>query len=360
MDWRTHFQVRAGEVVGTTSTGRSTAALLFRATQRYSPPDLKWDKLESVAGNEHLYRFLNHLRYRRLQRVLASPLPPLSATPDEIQVAERIQRLLALELLFTRGTELDVARGIALGEQMLGRNSSATSEVRGVLSILYQQRATLRFAQNDLRGARSDQRRSFALYGQVRPPGDESAMRFAEADDLRSYLRALSVVHKYDALQWKRGALRDLVSIAVDLQDEGDFRHFTYLTDLVLLQAEPDAKALEGVYGVLTDILETGGYGATIDRARLVTLRRRWWALHCLLEAEVWYEALHADLFFWREIEMFNELRELHAYVERLRPKLDGQKYERIMGMFRQVPYAATGHEPTGRQPDGTLPSEGG
>ena len=353
MNWTDHFTFRGKEVVGKNPSGRATAALLFRATPRYSPPDLQWEILENVASNEQLYLFLNHLRYRRLQnqfslleQVLESELPPMAATLEELQVAENVRRLLALEVLFTRSAELDIERGIAYGEHLLVADPQSAGEISGMLSVLYQQRATIRFLADNITGARHDQERSHALYKRTHAPGSETTTGFLDADSLQSYLRALSVKHKYDMLEWRPGRLRDMVNIAVDLQDEQEFGHLTYLTDLVLLQASPDTRALEAAYTVLTDLLEAGGYGTAIDRARMVTLRRRWWVLHCLLEPEVWHDALHADMFYWREIEMFNELRELEAYIERLRPRFDPARYEAIKDTFRRVRRAPTPPDP--------------
>lgn len=143
MKWPDHFDVIGSEVVGKTPIGRATAALLFRSTPKFAPPDLQWDKLEAIERNEYLYRFLNHLRYRRIQNQfeilqisINSSLPPFDITPEELKIANRVKNFLQLELFFTRSQTIDVEHGIQLGEALLSSADSVLqAEVRQILSI---------------------------------------------------------------------------------------------------------------------------------------------------------------------------------------------------------------------------------
>lgn len=344
MKWSDHLSVQNNEIVGITPEGRATCALLMRATPQYAPPDLQWDYLEGVEGNQELYMFLNHLRFRRLQNefriledLLTNPLPSVNASEEEVRISNSVRRMLLLELMFTRSQKVDINKGISLGEQILSQESDSLIDIRNVLSILYQQRATVRYLSGDLVGARSDQKRSFYHYSHIQLPEDELQLDKYNPSDLRMYLRKITIRYKFDPIDWPQNHLHDLVHLSLDLSDPGSLVYFNYLTDTVLIQRESDYKLLETLYGILTEVLETGGYGSRIDHAGLVTLRRRWWVLHCILEDEAWFDALLADLKYWMKIEMFNEVRELRSYIERIHERINRETYEEVMRVFRLV-----------------------
>jgi hypothetical protein len=275
---------------------------------------------------------LNHLRYFRLQnqfaeleRALAEPIS-LSASREEASVAAGIAQFLRLELFFTRSRELDVQRGIDLGEKLLsGPHSLGHDEVRQVLSILYQQRATLRFQTGDHGGARADQQRSFQLFSDSRQPTTGRLVLETPAP-FREYLRSLSLASKYESITMSVPKLSELLRFAADLGSERDVRHLTYLVDVFLLAKDLPISGLEEPYTILTAVLESEGYATAMDHAKLVPLRRRWWALHMLLEEDPWYEALRGDLAYWREIAMFNEIRELNRTLLQLQDRLPPQR----------------------------------
>jgi hypothetical protein len=343
MKWPDHFDLIGAEVVGRIPVGRATAALLFRSTPNFAPPDLQWDKLEAIERNEYLYRFLNHLRYRRiqnqfaiLQRSLDSSLPPFDINPEELKIVNRVKNFLQLELFFTRSRSIDVERGIQLGETLLSSAEPVLQvEVKQILSILYQQRATMKFAAGHISVARSDQGRSYELFGAIDRDLIGTRHSFEVPDDLKQFLRAITIHHKYDEIQVGTVHLSELVSIAVDLRDENDFSHLTYLADLILLAEDAPTAALEAVYEVLTDLLETSGYGTISDIAKHITVRRRWWTLQFILEKEVWYDALISDLLYWRKINMFNEIRELITALDRVKYKINQSKYIEIRNLIQ-------------------------
>jgi hypothetical protein len=308
-----------GEVTGRTDKGRATAALLFRRTRRFTPPDLAWDKIEGLQRSELLYRFLNDLRFRRLhnqfellEQALSVPLSNFEASDSERKNA---RELLRLELHFTRSTPSDVNRGIRVGERLLGQTTGwLANELRTILSVLYQQRATMKQLSGDRFGAAEDQERAALL--QPRQESQSTTMWNTQSQ-LREHLRNLALVGKYRQLGITRAELASLLDAALDLNDEVDVRHLVYLTDVVLSERSENLRMLEAVYSVLTELVEGGGYGQTIDRARFVTLRRRWWILHLMLESDPWLEALAADVAYWSSIAMHNEGRELRVGVLR-------------------------------------------
>lgn len=319
MNWEKHFHHVDGEVVGKTAEGRATASLLFRTTPRYSPPDLSWNKLESIARNEYLYRFLNHLRYLRLQnqfgllKSLLNDLPiSIEATKQELEIANKIKHFLQLELYFTRSEKIDIAKGIMLGEDLLNSQQNDIKEdIKGTLSILYQQRATIKFNSGDVLGARQDQKRSYELHACINPSTAKKSL-LSSQPNIRTYLRSLTLEHKYDNVNLSNFEFSEILTASIDLYNESDFSHFTYLIDLTLLAEKPYWPAIEGLYSTITVLLESSGYGTNIDRAKLITIKRRWWVMHYLLEQEPWWDAFKGDLTYWDEVKMYNEIRELY------------------------------------------------
>src|SRR3954467_6101132 len=103
--WAEHFIILPNdEVTGRTEKGRATAALCFRRTRRFTPPDLAWDKIEGLQRSELLYRFLNDLRFRRLhnqfellEQALSIPLSNFEASDSERKDAQAARELLRLE-----------------------------------------------------------------------------------------------------------------------------------------------------------------------------------------------------------------------------------------------------------------------
>lgn len=344
MKWNNHFKIIGSDIVGKTSVGRATAALLFRSTPKFAPPDLQWEKLEVIEKNEYLYRFLNHLRYRRLQnqfeilqQSLDSSLPPFGLNKQEMKVANHIKDFLQLELFFTQSRTIDVERGIHLGESLLySAIPELQFEIKQILSVLYQQRATIKYSAGNIFAARIDQNRSYELFG--RNDRNIISIRhfFRFPNELRKFLRAITVHHKYDEVKVGQNHLSELIKVAVDLRDEDDFSHLTYLADLMILSKETPKAALEAVYEVLTYLLETSGYGTITDIAKHLTVRRRWWTLQFILEKEVWYDALISDLLYWQKINMFNEIRELNTALDRIKQKINKAKYIEIRNIIQR------------------------
>lgn len=326
--WDEHFKDTAfGELAGKTPIGRATAALLFRSTPQLIPPDLSWDKIDDLQRNERLYRFLNELRFRRLRNEftiltsgLSLPWQDLDSSPLDLEVAQTAKDLLLLEMLMMRSTPQDVEQGIRLGTRMLKKATGKIhKELNMILSILYQQRATIRYCSGDTVGALSDQSKAGQLN---RPYGTSSAEAVVNQIKLRDYLRDQGINRKYVGANFGRRQLTNLLHASIDLSDDTDYRHLVYLADLAIYDESADFKTLEAIYLILTEILESGGYAQTMDQAKFVTLRRRWWVVHLLLENNPWIDALRADLLFWQELEMHNEIRELGVSILRITRRL--------------------------------------
>ena len=271
---------------------------------------------------------MNHLRYKRLRndfkalyQQLTAPLPPADATPHEQQLANFARDLLLLELYFTRSKMADVSNGIVHGEQLLASARLAPperAEVLNMLSIFYQQRATIHFKKGHHEQAILDQETAFKIYATARHGEDEEAPQVDDPHRLAAFLRAKTLRSKYTELEVGRPTLDACFQRIGDLDPFYSTSHYAYLVDLVLLASDPPTRLIERLYQGISETLRTEGYGTTIDHAKLITLRRRWWVLHFLLELNPDHDALEADMVFWNSVSMFNEIRELDSYVSRV------------------------------------------
>lgn len=339
--WNDHFHLTAeGEVVGRTAIGRATAALLFRTTRQLLPPDLSWDKIEGLQRSERVYRFLNELRFRRLHnqfKELESSLrnkpESLEVAPAEEEIFANASRLLQLEMLTIRSTLEDVNLGIALAETMFQQSEGMMRrELATILSIFYQQRAAVYFSKNNRKAAERDQAIAAKLHSSVH---HESENEVSDQVAFRNRLREESVPLKYTSQEISNRYLTNVLRAAIDLSDDKDWRHLVYLTDLALADSSADAGIREAIYDILTEILDGGGYGQLIDRAKFVTVRRRWWILHLLLERDPWFDALRSDVSYWRQLQMHNEVRELQVAIRRIATRLPTGRSQLAMEAIR-------------------------
>ncbi|MFH1821565.1 MAG: HNH endonuclease [Methanobacteriota archaeon] len=328
MEWANHFRATHDEVIGISSVGSATAALLFRSTPQYLPRDISWDRIEGLYENQALYYFLNHLRYKRLRndfnalyKQLTTPLPPVDATPHEQQIAGFARGLLLLELYFTRSKLADVSKGIVHGEHLLTSSRltpTQLAEVLNILSIFYQQRATIHFEKGRPQQASLDQQAALKFYAYARRGEGQELPEGDDPDRLATFLRAKTLRWKYSQLEVGRATLDACFQRIGDLDPFYATSHYAYLVDLVLLAPDPPNRLVERLYERVSETLRTEGYGTTTDYAKLITLRRRWWVLHFLTEANPDHAALVADVAFWKRVSMFNEIRELDSYVSRV------------------------------------------
>ena len=355
-EWSEHIHHFGGETVGRTEMGRATLALLLKATKRFSPPDLKWDKLEGLERSENIYRFLNDLRFQRLHNAF-QPLQTglriqseedLSATEREVETTAR--QLLELEMMFTRSKPSDVAKGIQLGEGLLGKVSGKTlQEIQLILSILYQQRATINLSKGQHNAARKDQQRACSLFDSRK----NTVLDPEEDKTLWDTLRQMVLATKYETVSFSDVLLDDLLRACIDLDNEADFRHLIYLSDLALRDSNSSFRILESLYALFTRLLEEGGYGQAYDRAKFITLRRRWWLLHLLLEPDPWLEAMQADIAYWQGLQMFNEAREFRSGLFLQRYKISSPSFERALEVIDLA--TKTNLDQSGTHPDSSV-----
>jgi len=345
MKWEAHFRKTHTEVVGVSPTGRATAALLFRSTSQHLPPDLRWDKIDALYENQPIYYFLNHLRYRRLRndfrilyKQLIGPLPAIEATAEQIRMVRFAKNLLLLELYFTRSRVADVSSGISYGHKLLSDKAlfpHERSELLRTLSILYQQRATIYFDSGNIGAAKQDQNRAYAIYAKANPGNSNNSSTSPET--ISTILKERTVKQKYDILDTSATSIDTFLKSIEDLDPFYASSHYSYLVDLILLHPSPPTRALEQLYEKISTILNSEGYGTSIDQARLITLRRRWWVLHLILEERTQNETLLADLNFWKNIMMFNEIRELEGYVKRVKNHIPSGRIKEFLGAICEM-----------------------
>lgn len=343
MRWEEHFRCCQSplgmEIIGQSPIGRATASLLFRYTSQYIPGyDLQWDKLENLQQNVQLYQFGNHLRFLRLQNdfgslhtILTRPLPPIDATESERQTFDFAKAYLLIEVCFTRSRNLsDINQGIAIGQQILERSMLSPIQVRQIqnlMSILYQQRATINYLNGKVAKAKKDQIISYHYYPNKLNLLDKE-INYNNPSALLSALRSQSLYTKYATIELSEKTIKHLISVVHDVDTYESSQYFSFLIDLAMSCHSISAKALEVVYEAVTNLLLTHGYGTSIDLAKLITLRRRWWVLHILFGSSVWQDALIGDMKLWRKVLMFNEIRETKCLLQKTQQVIGAEKYK--------------------------------
>lgn len=351
MRWEEHFifgQSPLGqEIMGRSSIGRATASLLFRHTPQYIPGrDLQWEKLRDLQQNKSLYQFGNHLRFLRLQNdfgtlhnILSGSLPKISATESERQSFEFAKTYLLIEVYFTRSRNLsEINRGIAIGQQLLRGSmlsSCQTREIHNLMSILYQQRATIHYLKGRLAQASKDQASSCYYYSHNLDISGRLTRLHANPSTLLPALRLQSLNAKYAAVEVSEETIKHLTATIKDISPFEATQYFSYLIDVVMSSRQPSVKMLEVIYEEVTTLLLTQGYGTSVDLAKLITLRRRWWALHLFLGLPDWQDTLIGDMDLWRKIFMFNEIREVKCMLHKSRIHFDAKKNDDIQYILR-------------------------
>jgi len=199
---------------------------------------------------------------------------------------------------------------------------------------LYQQRATIHFEKGHPQQAGLDQQAALKFYAAARRGEGQELPRGAGPDQIATFLRSTTLRWKYDQLEVDRSTLDICFRLIDDLDPFYATSHYAYLADLVLLAPDPPNRLVERLYVKISESLHTEGYGTTIDYAKLIILRRRWWVLHFLTEANPDHGALLADVAFWKRVSMFNEIRELDSYVSRI--AIDNKRAEDIHWIIRQ------------------------
>lgn len=314
--WTEHFVDRGAYSVGISATGRATAAVLFRSTEQYAPPDLDWWPIRGIR-NEALYSYLNQQRFRRLTNRFARLESALTESrgysfPDntDLRLASFARHLLMLESLFTRSTVSDVTYGLELSAasfQDVPLGQSGIQELHTIRSTLLQQQATILALEGRFDEAQSAQAQAAESYqiavGQQRPAFQQC---LRQANLLRKFVPTGD--DPFDA---------DDLKLALEEVECGDLRALVYLAESQLY-APKKTRLLGRLICSVEEVLAGSGYGQDFDYARSIVLRRRWWALRLLSGDLPDLNLLQKDLRFWNKIKMYNEIRELALALSRL------------------------------------------
>lgn len=326
------------ELIGKTSIGRATAALLFKHTPQYiQGHDLEWDKLNTIRSNQQLYNFCNHLRFLRLQnnfstlkKLLNDPIPYIETTKHEQQAFYFIKNYLLIEIFFTRSRNIsDITNGIKIAQQVINSKNltkSQEKEISNLLSILYQQRSTIFYLNKNITKAKQDQITSFNLYMHQRLLDRNVATSKENYTDLLFIFRSSSLYTKYLKVDISDRNIKNCISIINSIDQFESTQYLSFLADLIFSCQKPSIKTLEYLYEKITHMLLQNGYGTAIDVAKLITLRRRWWGLNLLFCSPGWQGTLVQDINYWRKTLMLNELRELKSSISRIQNIIDKKK----------------------------------
>ena len=324
--WSEHFMRAGREIRGRTGTGRATCRLLFH--EPMSEVDLAWDKIRSIPPEEGLYSHLNHLRALRLKNrfdelgtEIKTPLEELGARPDHLELGIFARHLLFLETCFTRSKPEDVVRGITLAEHLAKEHRLDPARLRHlfyILSILYQQKATLCF----LGSSAGDPSRLQATALRYDQRSRERFVKSPLTTTLGAALRTRTVAHRYAACEIEEARILKWQEKILDsdrIQATNDFR---YLLDIVFGAGQLQWRVTEKLYEKANTLIELGGYGSEHNFALCVNLRRRWWILHLMHEDSPDLDLLQHDLRLWSDVNMGNEVRELLALILKSRGKI--------------------------------------
>lgn len=315
--WGNHFGVVAGQLVGRTPIGRTTARLLFKRTEQQLPPDLSWWPINDLK-NETIYRFLNHQRARRLgnkfsdlERAFAE-IPFLrKVTGRDRDLAMFATYLLMAETLYTRSTAEDIRNALKITSaawRIKTIDPVRQAELLNVTSIVLQQLATVLVLEGKQAEARVAQERAARAY--------KKRLELLGGGDIREKLRlkALQKKYSYDVTIQPS---KDQVRAAIEEASNGNLGALSYSADALVLNQHTN-REIELVLEEINKLLLSIGYGQDFDYGYNVVVRRRWWILLARLESDIDLDLLQNDLRFWKSINMQNEIRELAVGLTKL------------------------------------------
>ena len=348
MNWSDHFRITDSEVLGSSACGRATAGLLFRDTPQYLPPDLGWGLISGVGRNSALYYFLNHLRYQRirnnftvLEKNLSHSNLEFDLTPEDSEVLGFSKQLLAIELYFTRCSQSDIEKGLLMSHQVvdsLPQDDRIRLEAMNSLSILYQQAATLAYAEGNSGKAHHFQKTAYDYHVAVNPERVEQLKMVKgwrlEPNDATAFLRSHAMKARFKEGVFGSRETQSLLAKLSDLDPFYNTAYYSYMTDVILSKPPFDSTTIELLYSALSTVLEINSYGTGRDLAKTITVRRRWWLLHALAEPIPDAQLLILDLNYWYRLSMFNEIRELGSMLSNLSLKSDSNSVKQLKNTF--------------------------
>ncbi|MEW5913589.1 MAG: HNH endonuclease [Thermodesulfobacteriota bacterium] len=318
MNWGEHFLVRHGEVTGKTDIGRATCALLFRDTSSTISRDLDWLPLQDVKKFPDLYSHFNQMRFLRLRNrfdMLTTELRLLNfyfgLSPQEKHEFNYIKNLLYLEVFLTRAKHQDIIRGIDLAKKMLPQHFHEIErhgKINKILSTLYRQLSTIQVMNNQYRPAIDSLLAAeyyYLAYMRINSDNKKISREEKIAESVKAQLISSKATGKSIGINLSWIIEEELNSLRWDLK----MKIVKHLVDICLLTG--NLKVGERLYEIVTDYLNTSGYGSSVDIALPIPLRRRWWMLRHLYEARTNLRLLREDIRYWNSIQMFNESRGL-------------------------------------------------
>lgn len=313
--------------------------LLFQGPEKDPTDDLAWDKIRHLPRDEPLYQYLNKLRVLRLKNRFEELLPEMSVPLDHFgarreheEIGDYARNLLFLETCFTRSEVADVLQGIALGEQLYRkyrRDPTKLRQLTYILSILYQQLATVKFLGGNVRLARELQDKALRYDQKARTRFVDNPL----TTTLGAALRTRTVARRYGSHEVSEEqvvAWQERILDSSRIQATNDYR---YLLDVAFGMEKLSAKLGESLYETTNTLVDFGGYGSERNIALCVSLRRRWWILHLCHEKQPDLDLLQKDLQFWHGVNMKNEVRELYSLVLRARGRILDNYWREVVEM---------------------------
>jgi len=300
--WDVHFTRIGGVVTGQTPVGRATAALLFRVTRADFGRDVHWSWIASLE-DEAAYTQLNRLRVLRLANRFEDLDRALAlAGPSAGELGAFLHYLLRVEALIARGRESDLERGERLARRALrrfGNEPDRRKQIYANLGGIIGRKATLLALGGERHRASRLWQEALALRELSGPRVTSGA--FEHSVRIRGQLARFGVdAGMIDA---------SMTRLAEESAAIGQYRALVALCDIAL--ASTSTPPLDRLLDSVTRTLTRSAYGSDRDHGATVVLRRRWWGLLVAAGERPDLDLLQQDLAFWREIEMFNEWREL-------------------------------------------------
>lgn len=350
-EWQNHFQIQFNEVIGITDIGRATASLLFRHVEDIIPKNLDWWLIEPLRNNETLYSQLNQLQYYRsknlfdlLQHQLTEPLRGILISPDEEALAKFAVFAINMELCVQRSTLQDVNNGILLCSQAFkyfGNNLRFCTMLYEYLTYLYEQRATFYSLNQIMNEAKRDiwLAHQYAELFRISPFCKDGTRSYFSSEYYHKMLRDKSKL-RFHSFEPPSKFLDSYYSMMKDSAYPLKVNYYKSFMDYLVFLPRFQSKLSEKVYMEASTILERGGYGTSSDIHHMLNIRRRWWVLRLIFEENPNLDLLLADLNKWKELQQYNETRELLFAVYKAVPLIREKHRIDVVKLVKKFYYA--------------------
>jgi hypothetical protein len=230
---------------------------------------------------------------------------------------------LELGMLHTRAAHGDLERASLLlmrasGESSYPEHAELWHNKR---TIMFQEAATFAWLEGHYRKA---------LHLQTWAAGSYALSRRQEISRRRPSLfgriRELTLRHKYAQVPLPYVISAATINAAIEHTHRGDTAPLRFLADIAVIYQEIPGELIETVVSLIEREIQRSGYGQDFDLAAGVLLRRRWWCLRARLGIEPSASELEHDIAMWKQWQLFNELRETAAALNRFVPISGGAR----------------------------------